>query len=104
MEQNPAERPAVRMLVVVSMRSGVRAGSLMQTVDGRLGVSFQLFLRGRQSVAWKCSHQLVCPRQILRLEADFADAVGCRWMPGFELVGISTFLADIHFRLFDLLL
>ena len=33
MEQNPAERPAVRMLVVLSMRSGVRAGSLMQTVQ-----------------------------------------------------------------------
>lgn len=33
MEQNPAERQAVRMLVVVSMRSGVRAGSLMQTVN-----------------------------------------------------------------------
>lgn len=31
MEQNPAERPAVRILAVVSMRSGVRAGSLMQT-------------------------------------------------------------------------
>lgn len=31
MEQNPAKRQAVRILAVVSMRSGVRAGSLMQT-------------------------------------------------------------------------